>query len=138
MKLKAEHKKAVMEELEYAARMMREVQTLDEKLFYFSSTYGVLSKVFNTEFNSQLVFMHLVLTTSHATILARIQAMRAGDNTIMLKEDFFEKLANTVDELINQIKSGKDVYNVLEKIAVLTYTTTGNGYYLLRKGAFNI
>jgi hypothetical protein len=138
MQLKAEHKRVILEEFGYAARMMREVQTLDEKLFYFSSTYGVLSRVFNSEFNSQLVFMYLVLTNTHATILARIQAVRAGDNTIVLKEDFFEKLTNTVDDLMNRIKSGKDVYDVLEKIAVLTYATTGNGYYLLRKGAFSI
>jgi hypothetical protein len=138
MKLKTEHKKAILEEFEYAAKMMREAQTFDEKLFYFSSTYGVLSRVFNFDFNPQLVFMHLVLNSVHSTILGRVQAMRAGDNTIALKEEFFEKLTNTVDELISKIKSGADVYDVLEKFAVLTYATTGNGYYLLRKGTFSI
>ncbi|MFA4917523.1 MAG: hypothetical protein WC560_12755 [Syntrophales bacterium] len=134
MKLKAENKRKILEEFDYAARTMREVQTLDEKLFYFSSTFGALSRVFNSDFDSQLVFMHLVLANAHATILGRVQAMRAGDSTIVLKEDFFEKLTNTVDDLINRIRDGQDVYDVLEKIAVLTYVTTGNGYYLLRKG----
>lgn len=138
MKLKAEHKKVILEEFEYAARMMREVQTFDEKLFFFSSTFGVLSRVLNFEFNSQLVFMHFVLNNAHTAILGRIQAARAGDTAIVLKEDFFEKLTDMVDDLKNRIKSGKDAHDILEKIAVLTFTTTGNGYYLFRKGVFSI
>jgi hypothetical protein len=138
MKLKTEHKKTILEEFGYAVRTMREVNTPDEKLFYFSSTFGVLSRVFNTDFNSQLVLMHLVLANAHATILARVQAIRAGDTTIVLSEDFFEKLMNTVDELINRVTTGGDTYDVLEKISVLTYATTGNGYYLLRKGVLTI
>lgn len=138
MKLKAEQKRMILEEFDYAARTMREVQAFDEKMFYFSSTFGVVSRVFNSDFNSQLVFMHLVLANAHATILGRVQAMRAGDSTIVLKEDFFEKLTNTVDDLINRIKLGKDVYDVLERITVLTYMTTGNGYYLWRKGVFTV
>ena len=138
MKLKAEHKKMILEEFGYAARTMREVKTFDEKLFYFSSTFGVLSRVFNADFDSQLVIMHLILANAHATFLARVQAMRAGDSTIVLSEDFFENLTNMVDDLIKRVTTGKDTYDVLEKIAVLTYATTGNGYYLFRKGVLAI
>lgn len=138
MKLKAEYKREILEDFEYAARTMKEVQTPIEKLFYFSSTFGVLSRVFNFQFDPQLVFMHQVLSSAHATILARIQAIKAGDNTIVLKDNFFDSLTQSVEELMKRLKSDKDVYDVLEKIAVLTFVTTGNGYYLLRKGTINI
>jgi hypothetical protein len=138
MKLKVDHKKMILDEFGYASRTMREVKTFDEKMFYFSSTYGVLSRVFNADFDPQLVFMHLVLANAHATILARVQAMRSGDNTIQLSEDFFEKLTSLVDELTKRIASGKDAYDILEKIGVLTYTSTGNGYYLFRKGVLEL
>lgn len=138
MKLKAEYKRAILEDFDYAARMMKEVQTPAEKLFYFSSTFGVLPRVFNFNFDQQLVFMHHVLSSAHATIMARVQAIKAGDSTIVLKEDFFDKLTQAVEELMNRMKSDKDVYDALEKIAVLTYVTTGNGYYLLKKGTITI
>lgn len=138
MKLKAEHKKAIIEDFTYAIKTMREAQTFEEKLYYFSSTYGVLSRVFNLSFNPQLLFVHQILSTAHATILGRVQAIKSGDTTILLKDDFFEKLTKAVEELANLIKSDKDVYEVLEKIAVLTFVTTGNGYYLLQKGTVAI
>ena len=138
MKLRADHKKMILDEFGYAVRTMREVKTFDEKLFYFSSTYGVLSRVFNAKFDPQLVFMHLVLSNAHSTFLARVQAMRSGDNAIQLSEDFFNKLTDLVDELAKRITGGKDTYDLLEKIGVLTYATTGNGYFLFRKGVFAI
>jgi hypothetical protein len=138
MKLKADHKKAILEDFEYAAKMMKEVQTLEEKLFYFSSTFGVLSRIFNLNYDPQLVFMHQVLAGAHGTILNCIQGIKSGDKVIMIKEDFFDKLTRTVEELANTIKADKDTYDVLERIAVLSFFTTGNGYYLLRKGAAKI
>lgn len=138
MRLKAEHKREILEDFEYAVRKMREVYTPTEKLFYFSSTYGVLSRIFNSKFDPQLVFMHQVLSSAHSTIMARVQAIRVGDNSIQIAENFFDKLTQAVEEMTNKLKSDKNVYDILEKIAVLSYVTTGNGYYLLQKGTINI
>jgi hypothetical protein len=138
MKLKAEHKKALLEEFDYASRAMREAQTAEEKLFYFSSTYGVVSRVFNFECEPQLVFMHLVLNSAYGTILTRLQAMKAGDQTILMRDDFFEKLTKALEELTQRIKTNTDIYDVLERIVMLSYITTGNGYYLLKRGLARI
>lgn len=138
MKLKAEHKREILEDFEYAVRKMKEVHTPVEKLFYFSSTYGVLSRVFNSKFDPQLVFMHQLLSNAHSTIMARVQAIRVGDNSIQITEDFFDKLTQAVEEMTSKLKSDKNIYEILEKIAVLTYVTTGNGYYLLQKGTISI
>jgi hypothetical protein len=138
MKLKTEHKKAILDDFAFAAQKMKELEALDQKMFYFSSTFGVLSRVFNIEFHPQLVMAHLVMTTAHANILTRINAMKGGDNTVMLQKEFFEKLTLTVEEFAAKVKKDEDIYDVVQKIAVLTFVTTGNGYYLLQRGLFNL
>lgn len=138
MKLKAEHKKAILDEFTFTAKKMRETEALDQKLFYFSGTFGLLSRVFNSEFNSKLVMAHLILTTAHANILTRINALKSGDTTVMLQKEFFEKLTLTIEDFAARIKKDEDIYDVLERIALLTYVTTGNGYYLLQRGLFSL
>ena len=138
MKLKTEHKKAIVEEFAFVAKRMRETEPVDQKMFYFSGTFLLLSRVFNSEFHSQLAMAHLIMTTAHTNILARINAIKGGDNTIMLQNEFFEKLTLAVEEFADRVKKDRDIYDVVEKIALLTYVTTGNGYYLLQKGLFSL
>jgi hypothetical protein len=137
-KLKAEHKKTITEDFSFAAKMMKESPTVDAKLFYFSSTFGTLSRIINTNFDLQLVLMHTVLTAVHSTILTRLAAMKGGEQSISLKEELFDKLATQTDELAARIKNDTDAYDILEKINLLGFAATGNGYYLLQKGAFSI
>jgi hypothetical protein len=138
MKLKAEHKKAVLDEFAFAAQRMKETEAFDQKMFYFSSTYGVISRIFNVEFLPQLVMAHLIMSTAHGNILARINAMKGGDTTVVLEKAFFEKLTLAVEEFAARVKKDEDAYDVIEKIALLTYVTTGNGYYLLQRGLLKL
>jgi hypothetical protein len=138
MKLKEEYKKLITEEFEFAAKMMKEDLANDARLFYFSGTWGVLSRIFNLSFDPELVFIHSVLNGSYNNILARLTAARGGETSIVLPVDFFDKLATCVEDLAQRIKENKSAYDVLEKISLLAFISTGNGYYLLKRGAFKI
>ena len=138
MKLKAEYKKAIIGDFRYAAKKMMEVQPPDQKLFYFTSTFGTLSRIFNFEFSSELVFAYSVLSSAHATVLSRIGALKAGDITVSLQGDFFERLAHEVEELAKLIEKNEDIHLPLEKITLLAYITTGNGFYLLQRGMLSL
>jgi hypothetical protein len=138
MKVKEEHKKVLLEEFEFVSRMMRETPAMETKLFYFSAIHGGLSRIFNLNFDSHLVFMHNVLNSAYSTIMARIAAAKSGDLSISLPDDFFDKLSICLDELAQKIKENKPAYDTLERISLLTFATTGNGYYLMKRGAIKL
>jgi len=138
MDISPEFKKILVEELTYSLKMMKNSKTLDEKLFYFSGLFGVLPRVFNIKFDPQLVFMNIIITSAYSAILERLNAIKGGNLVIEFPEGFFDKLADASEDLIEKIKNNEDTYKALEKIGVLTFLTTGNGYYLFQKGSFKI
>jgi hypothetical protein len=138
MEIKQEYRKVLVEEFAYAAKMMKENQFAELKLFYFSSTYGALSRIFNLQYDPQLIFMHLVLNNAYGNINTRIQAIKGGEGIIQFPEEYFEKLTGYVEKLASQIERNEDTYKTLEEIALLTFLTTGNGFYLFQKGILKI
>ena len=135
MKLSSEHKKLILEEFDFAIQKMKESQTQDQKLFYFSSTYGVLSRIFNIEFDSELVLIHAVLNNAYTNMLARFKAIKAGEVAVTFPANYFDKLIDCTEELADKIKKDSSLYDTLIKISLLTFVTTGNGAYLLAKGS---
>ena len=138
MKLKEEYRKLIVEDFAFAAKMMKEKLPYDARLFYFSGTWGVVSRIFNLSFDPELVFIHSVLNGAYNVILARLAAARGGETSVILPDDYFDTLANYVEQLAQRIKDNKKAYDILEKISLLAFATTGNGFYLLQKGAFKI
>jgi hypothetical protein len=138
MKLKEEYKRIIVEDFEFAAKMMKENLANDAKLFYFSGTWGALSRIFNLSFDPELVFIHSVLNGAYNNVLARVTASKGGETSVILPPDYFDKLAACVEDLAQRIKENKNAYDVLERISLLAFISTGNGYYLLKRGAFKI
>ena len=132
------YKKIIVEEFRYAAKLMRESGSVEDKMFYFSSTYGVLSRIFNLEYNPQLVFAHFVLQSTYGSISARIKAIRSGDRVVDFPFEFIEKLAEYVDILADLIEKDQDLCGALQDITEINFVTTGNGYYLFKKGLLKI
>jgi len=117
---------------------MRKNESVESKIFYFSSTHGVLSRIFNLQCDPQLIFMHFVLNNAYANINGRINALKRGDLVIQFHPKFFEKLTESVEVLASKIEKDEDTFKTLEQIALLTFLTTGNGYYLFEKGMINL
>jgi hypothetical protein len=138
VKLTREHKRILLEEFEFAIEKMKENQLQEQKLFYFSSTYGVVSRLFNLKFEPQLVFVHMILNNAYSNIIVRMNAIKGGDNTVTFPEKYFDKLTEVTEELYTKLKNDEDTYEVLEKFVLLTFLTTGNGYYLYQRGNLKI
>ena len=139
MKISKKNRSLIVKELKYVADSMDEHVTGQEKLYYFSGTYAVVQRILNTEFSQDLAFLHFVLRQTFDSFNGRLQAIiKAGETVIQLTEEHFEKLSTLTKELADKIGKSEDLNDTLKKITVLTYTTTGNGFYLMQKGVINL
>ena len=97
MNIVPENKKLLLEDMDYSIRMMRQSEPIELKLFYLSSICGALSRIFNVHFDSQLVFIHLVLTDAYNNIMLRQNSIKGGELTVQFPEPYFEKLTAAVE-----------------------------------------
>ena len=135
MKLSAWARKTLIDEIEFTIEKMRENK--DPKLiyYYFSAVYGVLHRIFNIEYSSDLVFVHFVLSSIHSQINSRLQT---PDKVIEIPDELFDKLITATNELLDDIKNNRNPYKTLKKFTLLGYVTIGNGYYLYQKGLIKL
>ena len=134
MAISDKSRKVIVDELNLVADKMDKSQTGEEKLYYFSAAYSMVQRIFNIEYESDLIFIFFVLRETYNTINIRIQALKRGEGLVMLEEEQFSKLTQYTRELARLFNSKKDVTDILKKMALLAYTTTGNGHYLVQKG----
>lgn len=138
MNISTEYKKIIAEEFRYSAKMMKATEFADKKLFFFSSTYGVLSRIFNLQYDPQLVFAHFILNSSYASINSRISSIKSGDVVIDFPAQGLNKLAEAVEEFADKIEQGQSIFEVLQKIVEISFISTGNGFYLFQKGILKL
>lgn len=105
-----------------------------EKMYFFSGLYSMTNRVINMEYDPDLAFIDMVLNVAYRQIKPAIDAIFAGDKTILLPDDYFERLIQYVRELAGEIAKTGNYYQPLHKISNLAYMSTGNGYYLAQKG----
>lgn len=129
----------IVKEIDYAVNRMKQTSDGEEKLYYFSAIPGIIQRVYNLEYDSDLVYMHFILQETYKAFLARFKAIQqGGERIIPLFEEHFEKLATFSKELATRINEKKGIDDMLKKFVLLLYTTTGNGYYLTQKGLLEI
>lgn len=138
MDISKNYQEILVKEFRDSVTLMKKCDSGEEKMFYFSSTYGVLSRIFNLEYNPQLVFAHFVLNNVYANINARIDAIKSGNHLILFPDEYFEKLTHYIERLADQIENDENISNTLQSITILAFLTTGNGYFLFKKGVLKI
>lgn len=135
MKLSKQNKKTLIDEIAFALEKMQVGKDPNLVMYYFSAVYGVLYRIFNIEFDSDLVFAHLILNVTAQQITSRLQAT---DKIIQIPENLFDKLIETTKDFLEAIKDNKNLNEVLKRFTLLGYVTVGNGYYLYQKGLVKI
>jgi len=135
MKISDENKKKLIEEIEFVIEQMKNEEDPKAKLYYFSAVYGIMPRIFNIEYNSDLIFAHFVISSTYNRINSRLDN---PDKAIKIPDDLFDKLIELTKELLDVIKKNKSLYEVLKKFTLLGYVTLGNGYYLYKKGLLKI
>lgn len=135
MKLSEENKQKLTDEIRFVINQMKEQEDPEAKLYYFSAIYGIMPRIFNTEFSDDLLFAHFVISSTYNNINQRL---KSPDKAIKIPDELFDKLIETTEDLLNAIEKNKNLYTVLKKFTLLGYITLGNGYYLYKKGLLKI
>jgi len=132
-------KETIIDEIDYVIKKMDESPSAEKKLYYFSAVYAVMQRVFNLEYDPNLVYAHFVTNNTYNYFIERLRAIEKGkEDTIPITEEQFARLTELTKELADNISEKKDITPTLKKLSVLAYSTTGNGYYLLQKGLLKI
>lgn len=132
-------RKEIVKEIGYIVTKMDKSQNPEEKLYYFSGVHSIIQRIFNLEYNPNLIYAHFVLLQTYNAFNARLQAiLKGGEMLIPLNKEHFDKLSKITKELAKKINGKEDIDETLKKFAILSYTTTGNGYYLQQKGLLKI
>lgn len=135
MKLSKKMKKLLLDEIAYVITAMETEENDEKKLYYFSGIHAVVNRIFNIEYDEDLIYLHHVLKSCHEAISGRLQAMKQGqDSVILLLKDQFKMLIEIAKELSENIKKNEPFDAALKRLSVLAYSTSGNGFYLFAKG----
>ena len=132
--ISSEYKQILLQEFKFVTERMSKARDPMEMMYFFSGLYSMTNRIINIEYDSDLAFIDMVLTVVYRHIKPTVDAMFAGDKTILLPDDYFERLIQYVHELAREIERTGSYYQPLRKIANLAYMSTGNGYYLMQKG----
>jgi hypothetical protein len=135
MKIKKENRTSIIKEIKFSIEKMKEAEDPKAKLYYFSAVYGIIQRIFNIDYDDDLVFIHFVLQSTYNNINMRMQN---PDPVIKMPEDLLIRLIADTEELLGVIEKNGNSYEVLKRFVLLGYITAGNGFYLYQKGLLKI
>lgn len=130
---------SLTKEFRIAADKMKEVADLPSKLFFFSAMFAAVHRALNVTWSNELALLHDMLQTTHANISGRLSQMAARQQRpIQIPEEVPDRITEVADKLAD-ILVGENIdetvlFGILADLAALSYSTTGNGYYLYLKG----
>ena len=141
MILSEEKRTIIINEFNKVHGLMKNTNDISEKLFYFSASYAMVSRVFNIEFDPLLILIHSVLQTTYSKINSFVSSISNKQNMFFtIPKNYFDILENTFKELIQSVENNDDdkIYRDLQKLSTLGYIATGNGNYLYKKGSIKL
>ena len=139
MQLSSQMQKKFINEIDFALTNMRSSNVASQKWYYFSAIHGMATRIYNMEYDPELVFIYHVFQLVHNMVNSRINAITTGqDSTVNLSEKLFLLIENELESMLELLKEGKETYPVLQRLVNIAYSTTGNGYYLTIKGLLNL
>lgn len=138
MKIDKIYKKAIINEIKYVQKKMKDSSGLEKKLFYFSAIPAEFSRVLNLEYDDDILYLHNIINQTYLAFLQRINSIKTGDLNISIEENQIEKLESLLSDVVGVLEQKKQIDDVLKDFILLTYSTTGNGYYLMEKGLLRI
>jgi hypothetical protein len=140
MKLTSGMREQLVQEIRFAVDGIRKSPKSADKIYYYSAVYAVIDRVYNFEYDPELVFIYQVVRQSFDLINAKISLSTQRDVGLAtaIPINLFDKLCSCLDELATRIEKDQKTYAILQDIANIGYSTTGNGLYLYTKGMLKI
>ena len=141
MKISNDSKEIIVKEFEKVLEVMSNTKDHKEKLYYFSATYAMVSRVLNIEYDDMLIFIHSVLLNSYSNINSFFNNIISNKDTFYsIPKNYFDILENALRDLTRAIDQNDElvINNILKRFSLIGYITTGNGNYLYKKGMLRI
>ena len=138
MKINKVYKTAIINEIKYVQKKMKENSSLEKKLFYYSAIPAQFLRVLNLEYDCDILYLHHVVNHTQGVFQQRLATMKAGDINIEVNEKQIEQLESLLDDVVCVIEQKKKIDDVLKAFIELAYSTSGNGFYLMEKGSLKI
>lgn len=138
MQHEAFFRKELVNELRKVAELMAKEKNPEKKLYYFSAAFGITNRTFKYAFSSEVLLADLVLTAGYQQIMERVQLCKAGDTTVLLTDEIFQKLSEGLWDLAAAFEDGNSIQKPLEQILKTSFSVTGPGNYLKEKGMFQL
>lgn len=135
MKIKEDTRKKLIDEIKFIISMLEKEKDAKQKLFYFSGIYGAFSRIFNLEYDPELVFAYVISNYTYNNIKIRLAQ---EEKTVKLPDELFDKLITATKEFLSKIERNESLCDVLQKFAEIGYATTGNGHYLYQRGLLRL
>src|SRR5437762_1024762 len=134
MKSGKDLRKELANELKLCADLIESEPDPRRQNYYFSAAYTQTNRVLNIDYDRDLLLMECVLGNAYNQIQARLNMLATGDRTADLPKELFSRLAAHTRQLSKVVEKGESPYSVLSEIWEAAYSSTGNGFYLLKKG----
>lgn len=125
---------ALVSEFRLVQNSMLDEEDVNRKLYWYSATYAIVSRVMNFDYDPSLQFLHFMLQTSYNAFKQRAVQIATGDETILLPSDFFDRSAHLIGKIADAIELNEPFYDILQTLSNLIYLTSGNGYFQSLKG----
>jgi len=138
MKINKVYKTAIINEIKYVQKKMKENSSLEKKLFYYSAIPAQFLRVLNLEYDCDILYLHHVVNHTQGVFQQRLATMKAGDINIEVNKKQIEQLESLLDDVICVIEQKKKIDDVLKAFIELAYSISGNGFYLMEKGLLKI
>ena len=119
MKLSRHMLDMLINEMDYVIKSIEETGDPLEKLYFFSGIPAAVHRIFNIEYDPDLVFMHHVLSSTHQGITQRIDAIRKGDAVVPIVEQQLNRLLFLCKELRDAIKDDVNTDGIMKEFILL-------------------
>jgi hypothetical protein len=140
MKLPKELKQRLAEDYRFAVTKMQQEKMPAKKLFYYSIFFSEAQRALNWAWDRDLALVQVVTQQSHTQINAAFQAGLLGGALPIDPATVIEQLTKVASELTTYFEkaeaenSREELYEILGRLAEVSYVSGGNGSYLYDKG----
>lgn len=138
MKINKIFRTAIINEIKFVLKKMKESTSFEKKLFYFSAIPAEFLRVLNLEYDQDILYIYHVINHTHIAFQQRIRAIKAGDTIVAIDDRQLDRLERLLADILDAVEQNKKIDNVLKVFIELAYSTGGNGYYLMEKGLLKI
>ncbi len=131
MKISDRYRNMISREIAYVRERMKEAETEERKLYYYSAVYGFIGRIMRLEHDPQLLFCHFVFNSTYTVLSQQIGAIKAGAIQVPLPEDLFDRLDMALSSFQDHFtaKQDGDLYEDLQSLFVTSWSVTGGGFY---------